>query len=398
VDVQGPVAGAFTVTTPHYVLVSELALDRSEEMARMIEASWLAHADYFGAEPVDAGPHTVNLYATYDAWVAGLQADGISAPAAGGYYDPNGGIAYLYDQPTRYFTDSLLLHEVAHQYHHLSGALVNQPSWYVEGFAEYISRHDWDGSCVRLGVLPLLTLEDYAAQALSEVNTNGVDLDGIVSETTTAERPILWAMYRYFETGDGGMWADDFRAFRDEMDGGAVDPLASFTAHLGQPSGFEQSLIAWLQLEQEPLQPVFVEWQHVGPTEAIGDSAYFAIARVKGSASHFETTFDGPPASGSAGVVLSFDDNDNWSGFVVHADGTASTFEVIAGSATWWPAGTACAPACPSYQLSLDHATAGKADIAINGMPFASLDITASPAAGLAIDSARLSFRNISWQ
>jgi len=399
VDVQGPVAGVVTATTPHYVLVSEMPAQRSEEMARMLEASWLAFAEYFGSEPTDAGPHTLKMYADFDAWVAGLQTDGIDAPvSAGGYYDPNGGAGYLYDQPTRYFTDTLLLHEAAHQFHHLASGIRGQPFFYAEGIAELISRHHWDGSCVELGVLPLLTQEDYPAQALAEVGGGGLDLGAIVSEATIPSRPLLWAMFRYFETADAGRWAADFGNFRSEMDGGAADPLTAFTTHLGPPSDHNQPLAAWLSSEQEPMTPVYLEWQHVGPSEVIGDSDFFSIARVKAPVSHFEVSFEAPPAGGSGGVVLAYDDSDNWTGFVVHADGTASTFVSVAGSAMWWGAGTACAPACPSYQLSVDHATSGKADISINGVAFDSLDISAAPAVGLAVNAARLSFADISWR
>src|SRR5690606_4627791 len=112
-------------------------------------------------------------------------------PNAGGYYWPTNKTAYLFKQPTVYFTRMLFLHEVMHQFHHLARTKNKNPKagWYTEGVAEYISRHFWDGEDLTLGILPIATLEDYAAKALERFEDEGFDLAAMIDGSAGSSRP-----------------------------------------------------------------------------------------------------------------------------------------------------------------------------------------------------------------
>ena len=159
------------VETEHYRMSLAVTPERAEELGRFAEAAYAAMADRFGAEPTDL-PLEVNLYPDVAAFEAAIRADGLTPPSgAGGYYHPSSKTAYVLAAPTQYYEDTILLHEMLHQFHYLSRTgNVNVPTWYAEGLAEAWSRHDWDLECLRLGRIPLLTQEDAYDQALDELS------------------------------------------------------------------------------------------------------------------------------------------------------------------------------------------------------------------------------------
>jgi hypothetical protein len=157
-----PVGGAaFTVETAHYQLYAEATQAQASEMGRLLEAAYEAFGAWFqAAPPLAAGERLqVKYYADQTSWAAALAADGIAAPSeAGGYYAPSTKTAYLFQQGNPYYSHVLLVHEATHQYHFLARTKGQAlPFWYAEGHAEYLSRHDWDDHCIRLGVIPMLS-------------------------------------------------------------------------------------------------------------------------------------------------------------------------------------------------------------------------------------------------
>ncbi|MFT4974639.1 MAG: hypothetical protein ACI8S6_000522, partial [Myxococcota bacterium] len=156
------------IETEHYRLYFEIDESEALQMARLAEAAFDAMVDYFDAEPT-ALPLKAGWYTDFSAFQAAIVADGTTAPDSGGYYWPGTQTAYMFTQPTVYYSRMLFLHELAHQFHFLARTGNDgRDSWYVEGVAEYLSRHDWDGACIRLGRLPMLTWEDTPADALAE--------------------------------------------------------------------------------------------------------------------------------------------------------------------------------------------------------------------------------------
>jgi hypothetical protein len=390
------------VETTHYQLYAEVHADEAQTIARMLEGEWAALADWWEATPdtSDGELLAVELYATEAAWADAIVDDGLDVPwGAGGYYHPTTGIAYLYAQPTVWYTRVLSLHEALHQYHHRArtrGASV--PGWFAEGHAEYLSLHDWDGQCLRLGRLPLLSLEDMPSSALGRADEGELDLAAHIAGEESISRPLEWAIFRYFDRADEGELAGSWRTFRDAVDGGATDRLAEFEAAFGtSPSSFDGPLHDWLASEQQPMESVWLEWTHVDPGRVDGFSDVMSVAPLKEAPDHFELRFAVPDEpTWWGGAMLSFDDSSNFVALLVGSDGTLSTFELHDGDAVWNDAGPAPEAQDGAYSLSLDHGTADTT-VTINGQT-ATFPLAYSPAGGPALYEARIRFEGIAWR
>jgi hypothetical protein len=393
----------FNVTGPRYQLYIERDRDRAEEVGRMLEAAWFAFEAYFGYAP-DLAPDErllVKFYSDADRWRAGMAADGIDSAniQAGGYYDLGRRIAYLYRQPTLFYTDTLTLHEAGHQFHRIGSAGQNSlPGWYVEGVVEYLSRHDWDGRCVRLGVRPLLSREDVPARALDNIETNGIDLTAVIGGETFPPRPILWALYSFLETGLDDAAAEGFHALRTALDGGdETEPLALFEEELGDPTALEGPLLDWLREAQLPMRDIYLEWTHLGPDTVRGHGANFSFALFKAPLSHL--TFMAIPASErwGLGVIIEYADNANFTGVVLSDSGEVSTFEAIDGAATWWGQGNVPLGPNPSMvSVELSRNEEGTATIRFGDTPF-TFPTTLPPILGLVINDSDVLFEGLRW-
>jgi hypothetical protein len=395
---------AFTVESAHYQLYAEATQDEAVEMGRLLEAAYGAFGAWFQATPpLGAGEHLqVKYYADQTNWAAGLAADGITAPTeAGGYYAPSTKTAYLFEQGNPYYSHVLLVHEATHQYHFLSRTKGQSlPFWYAEGHAEYLSRHDWDDHCVRIGVIPMLSWEDMSAQALAESQPPGIDVAAVVAGTAPPDRPAAWAIFRYLDVGDGGAHHDAFKLFRDAFDANVIDTAHSFTTLVGDPAALSAPIDAWIPTAQEPMKPIFTEWVHVGPGTVNADSPmYFSLAIVKDPVTHFEAQWDVPTAtSWSAGAVLAYQDSDNYEAVVASADGTLRTFTSTAGSALWNDAGTAPLPKGGVGTIAVDFGGGGMVTVTVNGGA-STLSIGSLPAiAGLAVNASQVGWHDVGWK
>jgi len=240
------------VTTTHYALEVDGTEARALELGLLAEGAWLALDEWFGAAP-PSPPLLAGFYESSDAMAAAMERDGIGVVSAAGYYSPGSLRAYATDQPTQYYDQVLFLHELTHQWHQqAAGADGYQAQWYAEGLAEALSRHDWDGACLRIGRLPVLSQEDFAAQALQIVDdAGGADLDGwIGADSWPGARPIWYAVVRWLIEEK----PDEFLALREAYDGDSgLDP----TAVLGSldSAAFE----VWLASDQEPMEVIWTE-------------------------------------------------------------------------------------------------------------------------------------------
>lgn len=391
--------GATIATTPHYELYSEIDDPQTETIARMLEASWQAFGDYFHIDPILAAgqKQRVKLFVDYDSWQAGMIADGIVNPPtnAGGYFDPGTRAAYLYQQPTQYYTRVLVLHEAAHQFHLLGRAKGHSPpSWYVEGIAEHISRHDWDGSCVRLGALPLLSQEDAPAAALESVQVNGLDLESMVNGQGF-ERPIAMAVTRYFETAEEGALAENHQEFEDAVDIDGVDAATAFNNFLGMPSSYDAPIEEWLKNEQEPMSVVFLEWTHVSSTSIRGRAAgVLTVARLKKPTQHFEARFAAP---GEGGLLIAYENANKYVAVILRKSGKVEKFSYL-GDSPLWLSTTMSVPQASDYHMSFQRVDNDTITLTVND---SSADIDHGPAAaagGLALHDGDILFRGIAWE
>ena len=346
--------GGYTLTdgvveTEHYRLTFEIDEEEALLAAQLAEASYDAMVDYFGAEPTEL-PLEAGWYVDFDSFQAAIEADGTKAPEAGGYYWPGTSRAYMYTQPTVYFSRMLFLHELVHQFHFLART-GNQAreSWYTEGLAEYLSRHDWDDGCTRLGRRLMLSWEDYPGQALAEAEYT---FDG----HSDLSRPWALATVRYLQTEEPAA----FDAFRDAYD---ADPEVALADYV-DVADTEAAVEAWLPGDQEPMTPVFYDWLHVTEGEVDGEALYFSMAVAK-DGDVFSARHDAP--AGYAGIVAGYDDSANYSAWLVDAAGEVWTFVSNANSALWWDMGAV--PVAEQYAWTLDGTT-----VTVNGVEFAEMN------------------------
>jgi hypothetical protein len=294
--------------TEHYRVHVDGTAAEAERAARVLEAAWPAYESHFGGAPkLKRGERlTVRFLRDRAAWAQAIRADGTRPPStAGGYYWPGSRTAYMYRQPTVYFTRTLLLHEAAHQFHYLARTRNRSPTanWYTEGVAEHLSWHRWDGERLQLAVVPGVTLKDYPAAALKEVRAPDFDLGAIVDGSKPASRAVTWALYGYLATGDDGEPLPGFATFRRKMDaGGKAAPL--FRRHIGPPKRVREDLAAWLERSQTPFAPVFNEWEQIGEGRMRGYAGVVSACRVKDAASSIRATLEVPEGERWRGGLL----------------------------------------------------------------------------------------------
>ncbi len=384
-----PSAIGFRTETEHYVL--DLALDEEEatELARLAETAWAAFGSYFPGDIDDGGGQLEAFVdATEAAWADRIAADGLGVPwGAGGFFHPATNRAYLYAQPTVYYTRQLFLHELGHQLHAAARTSSDPPAWYVEGTAEFLSRHDWDGRCVRLGVVPLLTFEDMPADAVDDLDAEALDLPYWVDDVGFPGRPLMLELFRYFETHT--QRAPGWLAVRDAFDAGEAPDAQGIADLLGVDSlaDIEDPFDAFVRQDPEPLEPIWLEWQHRTPTSVRGWSlgGAMSVARIKEPAQTLSVTVDSPSVMGGAsGLLVAWDSADEHTAILVGGDGGVSRWHVSGGQVQWTDLGAIPAPGSDPVALAITGSDPGEARFSVNGSAF-SVPVTARPGAGLAV-------------
>lgn len=278
------VPAGVSVHTAHYDVYAERV--DAGEVGRMLEAQHVALTAFFGRAP--EGRLAVGIYGDAERFRAALLADHQAAVQAGGYYAPGTRKAYLFVQPSEYYTRQLTLHECAHQFHFLVATGNTSPSLflYSEGLAEQLGMHDWDGQRLRVGVIPAVSLEDYPAQAAAHFTGRlGRNLRGMVRGEVETERPEAWAVVhflleRYPERYR--VWANALNhhaspgraadlAFESAL--ASTSPAAATKASEGSSgvtgSGWDWVKVAeefsrWLAVHQQPWEISTVSWQERG--------------------------------------------------------------------------------------------------------------------------------------
>ena len=342
----------------------------------------------------------MKFFADEPSWAAGLMADGlIVPPEAGGYYAPPTKTAYLYKQGNPYYTHVLLLHEATHQFHYLARLQgQNPPFWYVEGVAESLGRHDWDGHCVELGVVPLLSWEDIPAAALPEVTSAGFNLGSIVDGPVKPSRAVSWAIYEFLEHSAGGAHHDAFKAYRDAVDANLPNP--SFATLVGDPAALTAPLALHVATAQEPMHPIFIEWTHLGQHETLGDSPmFFSFAVTRKTPTHFEARYDVPSAqTWFAGVVVGYQDENNYLTLMISQTGSLQLFGYSGGNMVSSAAGKAPASLGDGTgSIAVDFGPGASVTATVNGKT-ANHVVTLPLRGGVAVSGSRVLLHDIAWK
>jgi len=357
------------VETAHYELHFEGNPARGAEFARVLEAAWPEYRRIFGAEPaLEKGQRLkVRVFADRNGWAAAIRADGGVPPtSAGGFYWPPTKTAFLFEQPTRSYTRTLLLHEAAHQFHYLACTHNRQPGapWYTEGIAEYAAEHFWDGETLRLGVIQLVTLKDYPSKAAG---------DG---------RPRGWALVHYLATRDPRSLA----RLRRKLDRGVA-------VEAPDPKGFDR----WLAAHQEPWAQVFNEWNGVGPKSLRGFAKVVSLCRLKAPVTslHAELRI---PSDGRfrGGLLLSYESAERYTVLLVDQRGVLDLHARRDGR--WIPMRHESGLALPREAIPLRAERGAKGvTVTVAGRAFGPWDLPGATL-GLAVDASDLVFTGLAWR
>ena len=393
---------ARVVETVHYRLEAEADEGTATEYGRVLEAAYEGLAEFFGQAPklADGERLRVRFFDTQASWAAGMRADGVEPPTgAGGYYAPGKRTAYLYRQPTRTFTRVLLVHEATHQFHYLARTRNAQPSakWYREGVAEFLSWHTWDGTRIRLGVRPRITLSDYAAKALAAVTEDAFDLGAVVDDRTWPGYAPVWALFRYLATGRDGAPLKGFETFCRKMDaGGGVGPL--FKRFFKGAQRFRAGFVAWLEAEQQPWTWMFNEWEDRGGDAFRGFAGVVSACRLKQATDRLTARLEVPPEGPwCGGLLLHYGGADDYTVALLDHRGRLRVDRRVDGAWKHLATGEVVpAPAGTPLRLAARRAAQGIA-LDVGEATFGPFDLPASPL-GLAVDSSDLVFSEVEWQ
>jgi hypothetical protein len=308
----------------------------AEDLGRLIETAWPALEHYFDSPAAGPGGGLLEVlfFDSQEEWATSIEADGISVPeSGGGLFHTSTNRAYLWRQPEVYTNQMLLLHEVAHQFHHLARDSHASTGWFVEGVAGYLQRHDWYEGCLRLGVVPTGSLGDAHESALDTLEAGNLDLESFVAGEGFT-RPDAMALWAYLEEEH----AEAFQDFRDEVDSGRSSEVVAFAELLDSPSTHEEAYEAWLLQHQEPIDLVYTGWKHLDQQHMAADASgtdSLVFAPLKQAPASFSMTVLPQDTVFSAGPVVSFEDWDHWSVVVAEQDGGVYALVNGDSAATW---------------------------------------------------------------
>jgi hypothetical protein len=285
--------------TEHYDIHVE-GLDVAD-VGKMLEQLHAQLKTYFGKAPDER--LAIGVYATQERWAAALRADRQYVPVgAGGYYAPFTHKAYLWAQPSAYFTRQVILHEATHQFHWLiaTGNLAPSALWYTEGIAEYFGMHNWEGKTLQTGVIPAVTLEDYPAAAMRNFEAEGTDLHRLF---TFAGRPESWALVHFLIDEH----SDQFRRLAHRLD--RQDNFAEAWKEVfgGDSSTARLSgeLHEWIKVHAQPWHIVWVSWQQRG-ADLQSDAETSSMTILKETPKILTVEVQPQTAIGAAGLVFGY--------------------------------------------------------------------------------------------
>lgn len=389
------------ITTDHYHLTAHATQAEADELEAVMIAVWDEFVRVFGEEPDLDDDEKLRAYYFQDeaSWRAQVEEDCGWCPKAGGYYWPTNKTAYLYKQPTIYFTRMLFIHELMHQFHYLAKTNNRNPSqaWYTEGVAEYVSRHYWDGEALVLGVLPRATLEDYPAKALKTIADDSFDLAAMVSGDATSARPEQWALIRFLATREDKRDVRDWEKLQKKMDRG-TDGKSAFKSAVGDPDKLLPDLRAWLADEQEPWQPIWNEWEGIGANGFRGVAPFVTSAcRIKGQAQSLSAAIQVPAEENwKAGLLLDYESGQRW---VIVLIDSAKRVRVQRFNQGKWS--TLTNAECPKPEDASQLKISAKREdaeliLSVEGEEIGRYEFT-SGVLGLAIQASDIRFHDVEW-
>lgn len=390
------------VETARFVITTEGSEAEATEWGRVLEDAWPQMEAYLRAAPALAKGERLRIRFFEKAETmraAIVRAGGVDPGGAGGYYCPVAKTSYAFRQPSVWWTRALVIHETLHAFH-MRGAAAKAkglPGWWVEGVAEHLSHHTWDGERVRLGVVPMVSLEDYPKRALEGASAKGFSPASILAEPL--DRPRAMHLVRYLSgpaaAETGFAWPNVMKNLNAGVTVSPRDLSKAFGGSTTAPAAATR-FADWLRTVQQPLVSEFVEWDSRGADAVRGSGAVVAIARTRGPVDEVaaDVVVAGEPASWRAGLLLRWTGpRDYVLGYV--ENGTSVFIDELAGGA-WKRHDAYPLPAAskgPVRRMSATWAD-GSVRFLIDGTEVAKIDGPRGPL-GFEVDHCTADFRGI---
>jgi hypothetical protein len=291
--------------TEHYELHVEGDLD-AVDLGNLLEQLHATLTAYFGEAPGDR--LRIEMLRDETRFKQALADAGEPDQDGGGYYSPAAKTAWLFIQPSEYFTRHLLLHEATHQFHYLLATGNDAPSaeWYREGLADYMGLHTWDGKQLHVGCVPLVSLEDFPAQAAEEFIAAEWALPEIVAGKKEIGRGAGWMLVHFLINRDYGTFGN-LAARLDRRE----DPQQAFAETFGEFNGeMIDDLKQWVTERQQPFEDIWVEWQPWGDNIE-GHSESIALCLVKRVPRRFEAEIQHVVGELKSGIAFGYQSPEN---------------------------------------------------------------------------------------
>jgi len=293
------------IKTEHYDLYVE-SID-AKDVGAMLEALYANHSKFFGGAPRER--LRLEVYATFEAFQEATKRDKVGTVEAGGIYWSGTKTAYLFLQPSEYYSRHLIIHEATHQFHMLAktGNQGAGPRWYSEGLAEYFANHNWDGKTLLTGVVPAVSLENDPAKALKQFEDLKEDLEGIARGTVACDNVLGGALVHFLVNNHEAKW----KSLAARLDVG-VSAASAWKKSFGKTGPeFTKSFKDWLVAHQQPLRIVWVNWQERG--DAIEGKSEWACASLFRSApASIEAEIELKKGDLKAGLIFNYKSNDDY--------------------------------------------------------------------------------------
>jgi hypothetical protein len=152
-DARADAAGIRKLSSKRLTLYTDLSGPEIDRLPAVFDRAFPQLCKYFGVKESDHADWRMTGCLMKDKArfaKAGLLPDNLP-PFENGF--SWGDVLWLYEQPSDYYRRHLLLHEGVHGFMNtvLGGC---GPPWYMEGIAEYLATHRWEGGRLTLGYMP----------------------------------------------------------------------------------------------------------------------------------------------------------------------------------------------------------------------------------------------------
>ncbi len=361
-------------------LEAEATAAEADEMVRFLEAAYAQLAARFKAKP---GKISVQL------------GEGASGAAA------DGKTVVVRRQPGRYATRALLLREYVRVFYELARAKgrAAETKWYREGQAEFLAGHDWDGSTLRMGIVPQVAAEDLPGEALAAAKNEEFDIGAFI-DGTASSRALSCALYGYVATGDGGKPLPGFDKFEPKMAGGVKAAPLFWQCFGKKPPEHAKLFVQWLESSQQPFAPIAGDWEGLAPGRLRGSGKGLAACRFRLPAGEFHVTVGAPKEKKGwrAGVVLSAESETSYAVFLADWAGYFNIFKVANEKRQILEQGQGSPPSADgSYRIQLFRKKEKVYLMLEGGASYGPWELPGS-GFGLAVENNDLVFSEVSWK